>query len=92
MHFGGPLDRRLRFKRPLPVTVEKENLTYIVDCQLIGQFGYGSNLAEALDDFGKTVSEMYFSLDEETRAEQLGDSLVQQFHVLMEFVEPRPRI
>lgn len=91
MQFGGPLDRGLRFKRPLPVQAYKDGLTYVVDCQLLEQFGSGSNMSEALDDFGKTISEMYFSLDEENASGRLGDDLVRQLQTLREFIELRPK-
>ena len=91
MQFGGPLDRGLRFKRPLPVQAYRDGLTYVVDCQLLEQFGCGLNMSEALDDFGKTISEMYFSLDEENASDRLGDTLARQFQALQEFIELRPK-
>lgn len=86
--FSGPLKRGLRFKKALPVQVRKQGETYVVDCQLIGQFGYGSNIAEAVDDFGKTVSEMYFSLFEESEAGRLSGSPAATFTLLRDFIEP----
>ena len=91
MQFGGPLDRGLRFKRPLLVQAYKDGLTYVVDCQLLEQFGSGLNMSEALDDFGKTISEMFFSLDEENASGRLGVTLVRQFQTLREFIELRPK-
>jgi hypothetical protein len=45
-------------------------------------------MSEALDDFGKTVSEMYFYLAEEKEGDRLSDSLLGQYAVLQKFLEP----
>jgi hypothetical protein len=89
MHFGGTIDRRLHFKRPLPVKVYKQDGTYVVRCEEIDQFGYGPDMSEALDDFGSTVSEMYFYLADQFKEGNLADSLIQQFAILQSFIERR---
>ncbi len=85
MLYGGRLDWRLRTARPFPVRIYKENDTYVVQCEEIEQFGYGSDMSEALDDFGKTVSEMYFYLADESG--NLTDSMSERFSVLSRFIE-----
>ena len=89
--FGSLLDSRLRVIRPLPVRLSKQDDTCVVECDEIGQFGYGSEMTEALDDFGKTVAEMFFSLEDEFQAGTLGDQLIQSLELLRSFIEPRER-
>lgn len=87
--FGGPLDRGVRAKRPLPVQISRESGTYVVNCEAIEQFGYGSDMSEALDDFGKTVAEMFLYLSEESKADRLGDELAHRYEVLQQYLERR---
>jgi hypothetical protein len=63
--FGAMPDRRLRFKRPLLVHTERREEGAIARADEIGEFGYGRSTGEALDDLGKTVAELYFSLNAE---------------------------
>ena len=53
-----------------------------VDVGVVGQF-------EALDDLGRTLSEMYFYLSGSEKSGTLGDSLIQQFGALKTFVALR---
>jgi hypothetical protein len=87
--FGGPLDHGLRVIVPLPVQISKENGTYIANCAAIQQFGYGSDMSEALDDFGKTVAEMFLYLSEESKADRLGNELAIQYKALQQYLERR---
>lgn len=89
LKFGALPDRRLRFKQPLNVRLYKDNGTYIAQCVEIEQFGYGGDSSEALDDLGKTLSEMYFYLSDAGQSGTLGESLAAQYSLLCEFVGPR---
>jgi hypothetical protein len=89
IQFGGLLDQRLYFRVPLPVEVHREREIYVASSVEVGQFGYGSNSAEALDDLGKTLSEMYFYLEEAEQSGALGEPLAKQYGVLRTFICPR---
>ncbi len=86
--FGAVLDRRLRVKKPIPVTISKDESGVVVSSSELEDFGCGANISEALDDFAKTLAELYFSLKE--NADRLGDDLKQQFTRLRDFIEVRP--
>jgi hypothetical protein len=90
IQFGGLLDPRLSFRKPVQVTLYKdEHDVYVARSVQVDQFGYGSNAAEALDDLGKTLSEMYFYLSDSSEAGSLGESLAAQHALLSEFIGTR---
>jgi len=89
IRLGGLLDSRLSFRKPLPVSLYKDQDVYVARCIEVDNFGYGSNSSEALDDLGKTLSEMYFFLSEAERSGALGESLATQYSVLCEYVVRR---
>ena len=86
IRFGGLLDRRLSFRNPLQVRLYKSSGSYVAECSQLDQFGYGSNSAEALDDLGQTLSEMYFYLTDAQQSGTLGESLSRQFDTLCGFI------
>ncbi len=59
---GALLDSRLRLVVPLSVSVERENDEYIAHCEVVEEFGYGSEPLEAVDDLRRTVAELYWTL------------------------------
>jgi len=89
IQLGGLLDQDLFFHKPLPVRLYKSDGSYVGECSLLHQFGYGSDAAEALDDLGKTLSEMYFYLSDSKYADRLSESLSEQYDVLCGFIGRR---
>jgi hypothetical protein len=91
LQLGGLLDRRLFFCRPMQVSLYKDQDVYVARSSEVDQFGYGSDAAEALDDLGKTLSEMYFYLAHAEESSTLGESLGVQFALIREFIGVRGR-
>jgi hypothetical protein len=91
IQLGGLLDPKLFFRKPLPVRLYKDQDVYVARSVQVDQFGYGSNVAEALDDLGRTLSEMYVYLSDAARSGALVDSLAAQHQELCEFIGSRPR-
>ena len=87
--FGAMIDRRLRIKNPIPITLSREEDVVVASSSELEEFGYGNDISEALDDFAKTLAELYLSLEE--NEDRLGDDLKQQFSRLSGFIEVRPR-
>ena len=87
--FGATIDRRLRVKNPIPITLSKEGDVVVASSSELEEFGYGNDISEALDDFARTLAELYLSLEE--NADRLGDDLKQQFSRLCTFIEVRSR-
>lgn len=88
VRFGGCLDHRLRFVRSIRVDVSRKAGTVVAHWSDIDEFGYGDTLGDALNDLGKTLSELYFGLTR-TGAE-LGPEMMRVRARLSEFIEQRP--
>ncbi len=86
--FGAISDPRLRVKLPIPVDISGKKGAVVTHWSDIGEFGYGPHMSAALDDFGKTVSELYWSLD--SREGDLGDDLKKVLSILRHHFMPRP--
>ena len=69
---GSLLDDRLRMTADVSVDLEVEGGDYIANFEGIQEFGYGLSALEAVDDLRKTLSELYWSLNEEG---ELGSDL-----------------
>jgi len=89
IQLGGLLHQDLFFRKPLPVKLYKSDGSYVAECSQLHQFGHGSDAAEALDDLGKTLSEMYFYLSDSKHEESLSESLSEQYDVLCGFIGRR---
>ena len=75
--FGAVPDRRFTFLKPAQLTISAEDEeTIVAHSPELMLFGYGSNIQEALDDFSKTLGELYLSLQEKTG--RLGEALARQ--------------
>jgi hypothetical protein len=61
--FGATLDARLRLRKPFRVQIEKSEQGVAAYADEIGEFGYGVSIGDALHDLGKTIAELYFSLN-----------------------------
>ena len=71
--FGASVAPLLRIRVPIPLEISTEGDSVVAYCADLQEFGYGSNLSEAIDDFGKTLRELFFSLEE--RKESLSEDL-----------------
>ncbi len=85
--FGSIPDRRLRFRRPIPIEIYKDDASIIARTTELDEFGYGTSMGEALDDIGRTLAEEFIFLSE--HAGQLSDGMQSHFQKLSEFLEYR---
>jgi hypothetical protein len=69
------------------LTTSRREGSVVVSSDDLEEFGYGSTLSDALDDFGKTVCELYHSLEAEE--ERLSNHLKQTLATLRRYLEPR---
>jgi hypothetical protein len=90
IQFGGLLGPGLRFRKPLQVKLYRDGETCVAQCLEIDQFGYASSFADALDDLGRTLSEMYSYLADAGSSDGLSEALKGQYAQLGEFIELRP--
>lgn len=85
--FGAIRDPKVRIKNPIPVDISVEDGSVVAFSPLLREFGYGPSLSEALDDFGKTVCELYHSL--ESQESRLSEDLTNTLSNLRTYIEPR---
>jgi hypothetical protein len=71
--FAPSIDPNLKIVKPFTVRVERCETTTAALAEEIEEFGYGDNISEALHDLGKTIAELYFSLEQ--HAANLGPGL-----------------
>ena len=83
--FAASLGGRLRVKKPFTVTLEKSEGLVIARIDDITEFGYGSAVGEALHDLGKTLSELYFAL--QNCSDRLSSDLLSVWRKLSEHIE-----
>lgn len=88
--FGAISDPMIRVKSPIPLRISREGDTVAVFSSDLEEFGYGPTLSDALDDFAKTVCELYLSLS--PRREKLSEYLQGVFEKLQQFLEIRRHI
>jgi len=82
--FAPSVDVRIKIRKPFLVHLASEGGGVSARVEEINEFGYGSNRGEALDDLGKTISELYFSLS--TERDRLSDDLAGTLRILEEHV------
>jgi hypothetical protein len=85
--FGAVVDRRFHFRKPMTLSVYREGESYIAYSADLQEFGQGDDVGEALDDFSKTLCELYFSL--EGTKDRLAPDLQSQLAKVHEFIEVR---
>ena len=78
---GSPL---VRPKKPIRLSVAREGSYFTARWEVIAEFGYGENLTDAIEDFQKTVLDLFERLeDDESR---LGPDLAAILAVLREYL------
>jgi len=63
--FAPAIDARLKVHTPFRVRIVSSGEGVSAHAPEIEEFGHGPNRGEALDDLGKTIAELYFSLASE---------------------------
>lgn len=66
-------DPRLRVTAPIRVRLFEEHGQVVAEATELSEFGFGSNISEAMDDIQRAIAQLYFSLDESS--ERLGPDL-----------------
>ena len=89
IQFGMLHNRQLRMTRSIPLDIERKKDTVVASWAEIDEFGYGRNISEALDDFGKTVEELFLTLHE--RQASLSEDLVRIWLLLSQHIEFKQR-
>jgi len=70
---GSLRDGRLRVQSPITVKLTKEDQHVIAEATELDEFGFGTNLSEALRDLQRAIVELYFTLEAEQ--DRLGPDL-----------------
>ena len=83
--YGAVPDRRFSFINPVQLVLSVEAEMVIAHSLALQVFGYGANVTEALDDFGKTLGELYLSLRKEKG--RLSEALAQQLGLVEEYLK-----
>lgn len=81
------LDNRLSLPAPLTICIEKEGDFFVVQSQLLEEFGYGYNLIEAIDDLRMTIAELYWTLKSERN--RLGTHLLGIWDILIALIKEK---
>ncbi len=79
---GAVPDRRFSFIKPVQLVLSVEGKAVIAHSPELMVFGYGDNVTEALDDFGKTLRELHLTLRKESG--RLGEALARQLDSIEE--------
>jgi hypothetical protein len=86
--FGAVKQPTWRLRKPIPLDVSTEDTHVVVTWADIDEFGYGSTMGAAADDFGRALGELYERLQE---SEQLGPDLLRVKQILSQYIEIRSR-
>lgn len=82
MLLGFVRDGRLRVLSPLQVKFTYEGKHTIAEAVELDEFGFGENVSEAITDLQRTITELYFTLENEQ--ERLGVDLQRIWNVLQD--------
>jgi hypothetical protein len=78
--FGLMRDSRIVVLRPIPVSVQRDGDVYVATWEQAEEFGYGPTRSDALEDFGRTISQLFITLEREK--ETLGPHLLDTLDLL----------
>lgn len=87
--FGAVASPELRMRRPINLRISEEEGSVVAAWQDIDLFGYGDSLSSALEDFRKSITELFFFL--ESQNDSLAENLRRVKDKLGQFIERRPR-
>ena len=85
--FGALAHPKLRLRKPIPLDVSVAEGHVVLNWEATSEFACGTSMGEALDDFSKTVSDLYEELNE--KGVRLGADLEKVRRILNEYIEPR---
>lgn|GEM_PF-2031460 len=85
---GSLRDGRLRVQAPITVKLTKEDQRVIAEATELNEFGFGTNLSEALRDLQRSIVELYFTLEAEQ--DWLGPDLQRVWATLQTKLSRRP--
>lgn len=85
--FGALANPYLRLRKPIPLAVSEQDGHVVLTWEATDEFACGANMGEAMDDFAKTVSELFTELN--SADVKLGEDLKQVRVILNEYIEPR---
>jgi hypothetical protein len=85
--FGAISDPKLRVLKPIPVEMSQRKGSYIARFHEADEFGAGATVSLALEDLGKTLSELFTRLTEQQ--ESLGPDMKHLHAVLSRFINYR---
>jgi hypothetical protein len=78
---------QLRLLKAVPVEISRRGGQFYARFKTADEFGVGASMSAALEDLGKTLSELFLVLDEEQ--ERLGSDLVQLRAKLSRYIARR---
>src|SRR5262249_30873382 len=82
-------DPHIRVIQPIPVEIQHDGKTVIASWKEPDEYGYGRDRSEALEDFGRSVSQLFTTL---SRDEQiLGSEMQRVLDVLRRYLQFRSR-
>jgi hypothetical protein len=87
--FAALVHPKLRLRKPIPLEVSVQEGHVVLNWNEAEEFACGATTGEALDDFSKTVSGLYFDLNDPKV--RLGENLEKVRRILNEYIEPRQR-
>lgn len=82
---GSLLDDRLRLRVPVTVRIEREGEFYTAICDELEEFGYGYHPLDAVDDFRRTLAELYWALSKDEA--RLAPGLTQIWQRLTQVIQ-----
>ncbi len=89
IQFGVVTDPRLRLKRPISLVISRKRGVVIAHSEDLQEFGTGVTTADALDDFSKGLSELFFRLLDDSA--RLGPDLLRLKDKVSRYLEVRPK-
>jgi hypothetical protein len=84
---GAVCNPNLRVIRPIPVEISRRDGDFYARFKAADEFGVGTSMSSALEDLGKTVSELFLGLEENQH--RLGSDLVALYKTLSRYVAKR---
>jgi hypothetical protein len=85
---GSLNDGRLRVHTPIAVKFSTEEEHVIAEAEEFNEFGFGTNLSEALRDLQRALAELYFTLEQERH--RLGPDIERVWARLRQAISRRP--
>jgi hypothetical protein len=83
---GSLQDAHVRLIEDIPLSVQRDDTAISVTWDAVGELGYGATLSEAIDDFRRSVIELFLELRE--REDALGPDLRNVLDILNSTMRP----